>query len=508
MTKKIFIRFITIFMTLLLMSSFFLSMSRTASAEEESSSGYTDVMDDLERNPTFDSSLYPSVPAPDKFFDPVGFLQYKSQYMTLKIVQIAESSDGELFVYLYNPSYDSFPLTATTIRLCTELGDNLNPLDYKLKLVSKHYMFSKYVVEDLEVSADEERYYFIVALHCLANVDGSSPEGLENITEEEAIEVSYLWTVKGFGDDVTYSYKYKDSILVTDRYVGFVEYYDGGGFFAPYEATRSHFIAFNTSIPMDKLYEADVSYSWEFCKYWPIGSKWLFTDGTTVEDEGFVPSLTVTSEQTAENSGWGLFADEYTWNRIEPVSDFLKSEGVVFDSEAEKQIVNKQWVLRFVETEICEWEEQAGSMIWFKFKTWTKISNVTILRLNFDKDGVTYNLAVVDDKTTGSNEIPSGSTPVLDIWEVIKKIFALIIIAVLLAVLLPFLWPVLSIVFKAFWVVFKWLLKGAVWLIVFPFNLIKPLAEKVKNKRAENKESKKSKGNSIKKPKVKAGKKK
>ena len=59
-------------------------MGQTAYAE----SGYSGVLDDLQKDDSFDESHYPAI----------------ADDYSLKLIQIAESVDGELFLYVYQPS--------------------------------------------------------------------------------------------------------------------------------------------------------------------------------------------------------------------------------------------------------------------------------------------------------------------------------------------------------------------------------------------------------------------
>ena len=70
---------------------------------------YTDVMTDLSTDDTFSPDEYKQ--------NPLG--------LTLDVIQIAESSDKELFVYVYNPSAATKPLTATSVRLSTGINDKI-----------------------------------------------------------------------------------------------------------------------------------------------------------------------------------------------------------------------------------------------------------------------------------------------------------------------------------------------------------------------------------------------
>ena len=62
---------------------------------------YTDVLDDLRKDENFSPALYPEV----------------ADDYSLQVIQIAESQDRELFVYVYQPCQIVYPLVATDINM-------------------------------------------------------------------------------------------------------------------------------------------------------------------------------------------------------------------------------------------------------------------------------------------------------------------------------------------------------------------------------------------------------
>lgn len=106
---------------------------------------YTNVLDDLHKDEAFDMREYPAV---DNDYN-------------LQVFQIAESTAGELFIYVYQPSANVKPLTATTVRISQSIGENLSPIDFKLTLLNRKEVFAKYLVEDLVVKSDQIRITII-----------------------------------------------------------------------------------------------------------------------------------------------------------------------------------------------------------------------------------------------------------------------------------------------------------------------------------------------------------
>ena len=66
---------------------------------------YSDVLDDLSKDASFNPDNYPAI----------------ADDYSLKVIQIAEGSDGELFVYVYQPSGVKGKLRATSINISTSV---------------------------------------------------------------------------------------------------------------------------------------------------------------------------------------------------------------------------------------------------------------------------------------------------------------------------------------------------------------------------------------------------
>lgn len=142
--------------------------------------------------------------------------------------------------------------------------------------------------------------------------------------------------------------------------------------------------------------------------------------------------------------------------------------------EGKAALQSKKWVLRFAET---SYSLGGGYGSTYSFST--LVGDVTILRLKFETDGVTYNLGVIDNKQSGSDK-PINEEEIKPeinnrgIWIIIAII--LIVALILLAPLLP---TIISFLLKAI----VWIFKGLWWLISAPFRLIKTIIEKIKEKR-------------------------
>ena len=158
-----------------------------------------------------------------------------------------------------------------------------------------------------------------------------------------------------------------------------------------------------------------------------------------------------------------------TWNRIESVDDFIANEDLT--EEAKKDLDNMDWVLRFAETNYTYRSDSSG-----EYCNMSNVSEVTILRLKFETDGVIYNLGVVDNKQSpAEGQTPdNNNTDELDWpsfgdkdWEKILGTVLLMIGIILIVIMLAPLLPVL--------------IRLVVWLIALPFRLIGAMVKSLKN---------------------------
>ena len=99
----------------------------TAYAAIQDGVEYSSPVEDLKSDPDFDESLYPA----------------NEKDYSLQVVQIAESTDGELLVYVYQPSNGVKDYMATSINISTAINDSLYYKNYKLELLSKDGVFCK-----------------------------------------------------------------------------------------------------------------------------------------------------------------------------------------------------------------------------------------------------------------------------------------------------------------------------------------------------------------------------
>ena len=428
-------------------------------AKAESTTTYTNVLEDLQRDSSFSKENYPE----------------KATDYSLQIIQLAESSDKELFVYVYQPSGQLKGLVASSINISTTINDAISYHNYKLELLNADGVFFKYKVSEFVVKADVVRYYAITSIYRKWDKTIDPATGSDNTVTEINYNVSKQYAFGTINGKPYVNCVDIDTIVVTDKFVGFVRYENG---FTLYNsACDSHFVAFNTDKPIDKLLEADVyyttqSYNWNWTAF--IGEKETF--GTKQENYSYLKYT-----DKVEHTGEGWFAGTYKWDRIQTVDDFISGEnrenifhGAVLDVKvstkltysALNELKGKKWVLRFTETAYSFTPDYTGTGS--QYSSSTVVGDVTILRLKFETDGITYNLGTIDNKQSGGKD-PSNITDIdVSLNDTGKKLAALIMLILAIILLAP---------------VLPYICKAIVWIVTLPINGITALIKAIKRKR-------------------------
>lgn len=200
----------------------------TAPQAYAESTSYSDVLDDLRKDENFSPSTYPSV----------------ANDYSLQVIQIAESTDKELFVYVYQPSGQAKDLRASSINIALVPRESISDVrNYKLTLLNSSGVFYKYRVDGLTVSSDTTRYYTVTTIY--RPFDEMIDEGAEH--GNEVTEVDYK-VAKEYCFSMINGEPYSrvldiETIEITDKFVGFVRYMDGFQLYVG--ACDSHFVAFN-----------------------------------------------------------------------------------------------------------------------------------------------------------------------------------------------------------------------------------------------------------------------
>ena len=459
-------RFFILLLIFTLLASLFGAREAFAYAEVR----YTGALEDLRTAKNFDPSYYPT----------------KEGDYTVSLIQIAESKDNELFVYTYQPASDE-RITASSINISRTSELNVTPQNYYLTLLSREGVFCKYVVKDFKVSDEPTRYYAIPSIFrfWVNDIDGDQ-SGSQTVTEKP-FEVAEQFRFGTLNGKEYVERKKIDVITVTSKFVGFVRYKDGFSLYPTH--CDSHFVAFDTDRQIDKLLEADVffvSQSYKYFNYVAGKKEYDFANQTS-------ETVSLKCEQTGDYTTSGLFAKSYSWKRIASVNDFLAEEqtetlysgavinvtsGNSFTDEAKAELQKQKWVLRFKETDYSVTYHKNSSLY---VTDGTLVGDVTILRLKFVTDGITYNLGVVDNKQTGSKDPVNEIVTSLKLNPVLTWILLAILFVVLLVVLMPFLPTILLFLFK----LIVWIVKAVVWLVSLPVRGVAALVRAIKERKED-----------------------
>lgn len=428
-------------------------------------SGYTQAITDLQTDIKFNEEDYPS----------------KATDYSIQVIQIAESVNGELFVYTYQPSQMSKYLVATDVNMSLNESVDGTKL-YGLTLLSCNGVFCKYKVNEITVSKQVARYYNITSIYREWDEEIDKGTGNDNTKNGVAFTVGRLYVANTQDGLVSYSCKGIETVQIINPYADYLEY--SNGFKLSPNWCHSHYVAFSTDKKIDTLMEADVSY----VRRSASRATGLGLSGETTYKDTKQEIANLDGKQKGGNAADGWFSKKYEWERIQSVSEFISKEDLKDETKA--NLKDKQWVLRFVETDITMVLGQ-GNTVTF----WTDISQVTILRLKFVTDGKVYNLGAVSDKVTADN-IPgnNNTNEFAGFWEWLSRItkipkWALILIAVVICLLI--LAPILSIFFPIIWQILWKILKlvgngiqgifyGIGWLICLPFKGVYLLICKIK----------------------------
>ena len=417
---------------------------------------YSNVIDDLSIDEKFNVSDYPV---------------NNSDY-TLSLVQVAESEQKELLLYVYQPCVDK-DFHATSVRLSTGIYDSLSYSDYPLIWLNNEGSLYKYKVNNFTVSDSSARYYVISCLFRKwdSTIDEAPSDDSQTIEEVPfAVNKMYVFsTVNGSSyvecrDIVT--------VNVTSKKVGFVRYLNGVGFLEGQQYKDCHYVAFSTDKPMDRLISAKVGFNTRTAH---IGDP---AESGDVYGETIYHELTIDEDDpTVTNTKTGHFVEAYSWKRIQTVSDFIASEeesymlydGYFVDLKRDTNVAEKakaelnklSWVLRFYETDYTL-DTSGVTTSGYVIEDSVRVFSVTVLQLEFETDGVVYNLGVIDNKQTGpltpdneGNIRVTVSSEIKDILELLMKLFALLFVVALIVIFFPFIKAIFSIIWSGIKVVFR-----------------------------------------------------
>lgn len=412
---------------------------------------YSDVLDDLEEDSNFNISSYPS----------------KAGDYTLQLIQIAESTTGELLVYVYQPSNGTLEenLKASYINLAVD-EDGLDYQRYTLEHLDSTSTMSKYKVVDFTVSTATYRYYTISTIYrpWISGVDPNPSVG----TTIDNIEygVGRTWRVYYYNNVLTYECKYIDTVDIVNKFCDSIRYPEGFQFFPT--SCDSHYVAFSTNRNIERLIDVDVIYDLQeyYSVFGPYGTSQSGPSGDPLLNQK--RTLTELEKVTLNPSGW--FAPTYnSFKRIETANAFLNSEDFTLNEEVLNEFNTNQyqWVLRFLETDHT-YSVVSGETVWYQ------VESLSILRLHFVEDGRVYNLGVVDNMMSADGKPGNDTAETLKIglertfekfWDMLLQLVGVILIILLIWQFAPhIIIDLIKLVFKTIW---KGIKTGLSWIFRF-----------------------------------------
>lgn len=374
---------------------------------------YSNVLDDLRKDSDFNVADYPAI----------------NNDFSLKVIQVAESTDKELFLYVYQPAARAKMLVATSVNMSlsdkmggivtdeTELTDKDKPKQYNLTFLNGAGVFQKYRVDGVTVSSEVKRYYNVTSIYRAFNnvVDGTNSDNVDEI----AFEVAQLWTVETDEQGkITYTATKTEVVTILDEYASFIRY-TSGYWYTTGEATDGHYVAFTANYDIERLYEAEVYFvqSYKMHHYANMSGRHSYKTFNSLEKQ-----VKLSDIDKGHVKITGLGGTRHSWERIQRVDDFIKSESSL-PAESKDKIKDKQWILRFIET---DYTKNINSLDGYSYdEYYYEISNVMILRLYFETNGRVYNLGVVNNKVSEHNPYKdkNGSESLFDkIMRIIKFI--------------------------------------------------------------------------------------
>lgn len=411
---------------------------------------YSGVMDDLKRDSTFNIADYPTV----------------DDDYSLSVIQIAESTNNELFLYVYQPSAKAKFLKATQVNMSlSETADGTQL--YSLTYLNGAGVIQKYRVNGVTVRANKAfRYYNITSIYReydSAIDDYADNLDDENITDSKAYRVGKVFTATTKDGEILYNQEPTYAIEIIDPFVDSLpcspSHYSGGLWWwqsVGWNLFDSHFIAFSTDWDIDRLVSADISY--------------VYGQGTAYYDSLFGAELnadisygdfyreeiTVPADEkfTHEDKIHGFTYNTYSWKKLNSAADFISqvSSSKAYSSQIinnlKNNLSNSEWVISFLETERTQKDNNILG-VYKKFESsFTKVSKVTILRLEFETNGKAYNLGAVSNIVSSTNYPEEVNRHwydgIINFFNRIKDFFTnltryhwlLIIIAVVVAIVL------------------------------------------------------------------------
>lgn len=429
-----------------------------------------EVLQDLRRDKDFDESAYP----------------YVADDYSLKVIQIAESANKELFVYAYQPCHDTYDLVGTKISISYGYslnGTGLTPKLFNLRLISTSGTLDKYYVDGFKIPNDGDRYYNIVEIFRMVNSD------IDEIDEafpktDIAYSVGQQWYVCDLNGSKHYEMNTFNTLPVETVWDDYFTFSDGLTWLDLIKKDKPvdcWFYCFNVDDYVIKyIFDADLTYSIrDVIDTYHSGGEHNITPSN--DRKNLVKKLKSEGSDTEMSYvPSGLGAPSLKWKRILSSKEFVKiaeEQGVKIDSTVRDKVLSSQWVFTYLETDRTE--DSYGSTLTgtvTHVDSYSDVYAVGLLRLHFqDTSGGKYDLGVVNDLTDPDN-IAGGYTEtdlkkaLEEFWDMFVKIILTIIFIVLLVLLLHFVTSIGG--------VLKFIFKGIKIVLTAPFKLLKSIFKK------------------------------
>ena len=455
MLKRI-ITLICIFALIITMGGEVILSALTVSAASEEKQ-YSNVLDDLKKDSTFDVATYPD----------------DTEDVSVKLIQIAESEDGQLFLYVYQPADSKIDLKCTSVSISVGFSSNgqgLDPKLYDLILVSSEGVFDKYLVNGFVLPDEAERYYNIVSLY--REFNSAVDEVTDVVTSEKAYSVGQQWCAYYLNDHLVYEMNTFETIDIECTLSSKIVLKNGimwGNLVGLNEKCYAHYYAFNCDeYIIKKIFDADLTFTSEELL---VTYSSDLSQSTTSSNGKNVEYLTLTSSDVMHFEGQGLFGMELSWNRIMSSDDFLNtlaSYGASIGDNDFSILEGSQWVFSFKETPTSSTTQMGVTT-----HAYTEITDVSVLRLHFqDNSGKIYDLGVVSDKVdnTGiSGEV--GGTDWDKLTDMLGKILGLFGLCAIFF-MLSFISPIIKSFINAIWGVIKFGFNVSIAIITWPFRFL------------------------------------
>lgn len=416
---------------------------------------YSNVLDDLKKDPSFDPSDYPD--KPDDY--------------SLKVIQIAEGKNGELFLYVYQPIFPYRNDKASYINIAfQDQRDPTADLKYErrsLTFLNSNGALCKYLINDCYVSDDTIRYYSVASIYrpYIEGVD-MSYEAIDS-KQHSAFAVGKLWSACVYNNELSYGCFDIDTVDVEITASGDVYYKDGlQGLYL--SACNSHYFAFKVeNYSITDIFDADITYDLIPYSHTVLSDPKIDDSRETIskDSETIYKSQEVTFEPT------GLFGKKATWKRIQTVTEFLtdvKAQNKEFESCELEDINAAQFVFRVAETDYFTTLDYVDGNHLYRYY---RLANSGVLRLHFaTADGV-YNLGAVSDLVGTDGMSDTKDDPSADLkewWEELLSILGLILFCLAISAF----WGPISFVLNVLWVLLKLVLKIILKILSLPFKFI------------------------------------